>query len=115
MLPEPDRERLVQIKDAAYSIADFTAGLSEETFRDRKLVQHAVTNCLHIIIEAASRVSDETRQQHPEIEWDVIRGMRNRLAHAYFDINLGIVWQSTTVDVPRLLESVHRILEDEGP
>lgn len=110
MLPEPDRERLLHIRDAAHSIADFTAGLSEDIFRDVKLVQHGVTNCLYIITEAASRISDETKKQHPEIEWDVIRGMRNRLAHAYFDIDLGIVWESATSDVPRLLEAVERIL-----
>jgi uncharacterized protein with HEPN domain len=111
MLPELDKERLLHIRDAANSIADFTAGLSEDIFREVKLVQHGVINCLYIITEAASRVSDETRDLHPEIEWDVIRGMRNRLAHAYFDVNLSIVWHSATVDTPHLLAAVQRILE----
>lgn len=113
MLPELDRERLLHIRDAANSIADFMAGLSEDIFQEVKLIQHGVINCLYIITEAATRVSDETRDRHPQIEWDVIRGMRNRLAHAYFDINLGLVWHSATVDVPRLLSVVEQILASD--
>lgn len=77
------------------------------------MVQHSVINCLYIIGEAANRIAQTTREQIPDIEWDAIRGMRNRLAHAYFDINLGIVWYSATIDTPRLLATVERILETE--
>ena len=110
MLPEPDRERFLHIRDAARKIGDFIAGLTEEDFRESDLVQHGVINCLYIIGEAASRVTQATCERFPEIEWEVIQGMRNRLAHAYFDINLGIIWQSAVVDAPRLLEAIEAIL-----
>jgi uncharacterized protein with HEPN domain len=113
MLPNADKERLLHIRDASRKIAEFTAGLSEEEFRNSDLVQHGVMNCLYIIGEAASRVDSTTRERLPDIEWDVMRGMRNRLAHAYFDINLDIIWYSATVDTPRLLEVVETILASE--
>jgi len=113
MLPELDKERLLHMRDAAQKIGKFISGLSEEDFVRSELVQHAVVNCLYIIGEAANRISQATRDQFPEIEWDVIRGMRNRLAHAYFDVNLSIVWYSVTVDTPRLLAAVEEILASE--
>ncbi len=113
MLPEVDQERLLHIRDAARKIGTFVAGLSEDDFLQSDLVQHGVINCLYIIGEAAGRVSEATRVRFSAIEWDVIRGMRNRLAHAYFDINLGIVWYSATIDTPRLLALVEQILASE--
>jgi uncharacterized protein with HEPN domain len=114
MLPEQDRERLLHIRDAAREVIEFTSGLSESDFLGSAMVQHAVINCLYIICEAASRATEPTRNRYPDIEWDALRGMRNRLAHAYFDINLGIMWYSATVDTPRLLSAVERILATEG-
>jgi uncharacterized protein with HEPN domain len=113
MLPEEDRERLEHIVDAARLIAQFTTGLSEDDFRRSALVEHGVMNCLQIIGEAASRMTQDTRERHSIVEWDLIRGMRNRLAHAYFDINLAIVWYTATVSVPALKESVEQILAED--
>lgn len=113
MLPESDRERLLHVRDAAQKISSFIAGLTEEDFRQSDLVQHGVINCLYIISEAATRITQATRDRFPDIEWEIIRGMRNRLAHAYFDINLSIVWYSATVDTPRLLSAVEQILASE--
>ena len=113
MLPEMDKERLLHIRDAARRIGTFIVGLSEEGFNQSDLVQHAVINCLYIIGEAATRITEATRGGFPEIEWDVIRGIRNRLAHAYFDVNLSIIWYSATNDTPLLLAAVERILASE--
>ena len=113
MLPEPDTERLLHIIDAAQKIGRFIAGLTEDDFRQSDLVQHGVINCLYIIGEATNRITPATRDRVPAIEWDVIRGMRNRLAHAYFDINLSIIWYSATIDTPRLLSAVEQILASD--
>jgi uncharacterized protein with HEPN domain len=113
MLPEQDRERFRHMQDAATKIAAFIAGLSEDDFMRSDLVQHGVLNCLYIICEAANRITDATRTRFPQIEWAIMRGMRNRLAHAYFDINLDIVWYTATVDIPRLLTAVEQILASE--
>ena len=110
MLPEMDRERLLHILDSGRQISEFINAISEEEFLKNVLIQHGVTHCLYIIGEAASRVSEMTQNNYPEIEWDVIRGMRNRLAHAYFDINLHIIWITATIDTPELMERVLKLL-----
>ena len=63
----------------------------------------AVVRAVEIFGEAASKVSDETRAAQSAIPWKAIIGMRNRLVHAYFDINTQLVWESATVEIPAIL------------
>jgi uncharacterized protein with HEPN domain len=63
----------------------------------------ALIKCIEIIGEAASRVSHETQAAHPEIPWPDIVGMRNRLIHVYFDIDLDRVHDTITSDLPPLI------------
>lgn len=114
MLHEPDKERLLHIKDAAQKIGGFVAGLSESEFQQSDLVQHGVMNCLYIIGEAATRITPETQAQYPSFDWGAIRRMRNRLAHVYFNVDLGLVWYTATTDMPRLLTDVELILGSDG-
>lgn len=65
---------------------------------------------IEIIGEAARGVSDKVCAEHPEVPWRVITDMRNRVSHGYFDIDLDVVWNTVTRDLPRLQESVTRIL-----
>ena len=60
--------------------------------------------------EAASRISADTRQAYPEIPWSQIVGMRNRLVHAYFDINLDILWQVVQDDLPALIAQLEPLV-----
>ena len=69
---------------------------------DRQLVL-ALVKDIEIFGEAASRVTQPTRQSLPEMPWERIIGMRNRLIHAYFDINLDIVWKTLQEDLPELI------------
>ena len=70
-----------------------------------------IVKCIEIIGEAASRVSPETRQCWPGIPWAQVIGMRNRLIHAYFDLDLDQVWNAVTEDLPALLADLQNILE----
>jgi uncharacterized protein with HEPN domain len=63
------------------------------------------------MIEAASKISEDFKLHHPEIPWALIIGMRNKLIHAYFDINLDILWRTVTVNLPLLKEQLDTILE----
>lgn len=63
----------------------------------------ALTRCLEILGEAASRLSAETRLRFPEIPWMQMVSMRNRLIHAYFDVDLDIVWTTVFEDLPPIL------------
>ena len=60
----------------------------------------AVVRAVEIIGEAAGKISEETRADHDDIPWSAIAGMRNRLVHAYFDIDASIVWVAVTEEIP---------------
>jgi uncharacterized protein with HEPN domain len=65
---------------------------------------------LEIIGEAANKASAETRSQSNAIPWQDISGMRNRLIHAYFDVDLDVVWSTVTKDLPSLKAELERLL-----
>jgi len=72
----------------------------------------ALVRAVEVIGEAASKVSDETRMAHAGIPWKAIIGMRNRLVHAYFDIDPDILWVAATVEIPALLDQLKRVEPD---
>jgi len=105
-----DKVRLRHMLDAALEIQQYAQSATREDLnRDRKLV-HSLVRLLEIIGEAATQVSDELKARIPEIPWLIIIGMRNRLIHAYFAINLNVVWSTSTEDVPLLIADLKRIL-----
>jgi uncharacterized protein with HEPN domain len=73
-----------------------------------------LVKCLEIIGEAAGRLSEEFRQQHAAIPWRQVIGMRNRLVHAYFDIDDVQVWKTLTEDLPPLIIQLDAILTGEA-
>jgi len=113
MKKSDDKARLKHMLDAALDARRF---LSKATFgelqRDRKL-GNAIVRSLEIIGEAAANVTKTTQVKFPEIEWPVIIGMRNRLIHAYFDINYHIVWKTVKENLPPLIEQLQSILKNK--
>lgn len=67
---------------------------------------------LEIIGEAAAKISNESREELPQIPWLNIIGMRNRLIHAYFDINLDILWKTIKEDLPPLISELQQISKE---
>jgi len=97
---------LAHIEQAATDACGFTQGLNKDDFLADKRTQSAVVMSLVIIGEAATKVMDrypEFVQQHPHVSWRGMRGMRNRIAHGYFDINLDVVWETVQTALPNLL------------
>jgi len=106
-----DKVRLRHMLDAALEIQQYVQSSTRgDLDRDRKLV-HSLVRLLEIIGEAASQISDELRENAVEIPWFIIIGMRNRLVHAYFSINLDVVWSTSTIDIPSLIEDIKRLLD----
>jgi uncharacterized protein with HEPN domain len=68
---------------------------------------------IQIVGEAANNISQDTRDQYPQIPWSVIIGMRHRLVHAYADIDHDILWTTATEAAPKLLAQVRAILETD--
>ena len=102
-MQKDDTIRLRHMLDAAREALEFTRGQSRTDLNtDRKLVL-AIVKGIEIIGEAACQVSPTTRDRLPGIPWNDIMGMRNRLVHAYFDINLDMLWKTVQEDLPPLI------------
>jgi uncharacterized protein with HEPN domain len=107
---KPDVIRLRHMIDAAKEARSFIQNKEQASLEvDRKLVL-ALMKSIEIIGEAASKVTKECREDLNRIPWANIVGMRNRLIHAYFDINLEILWKTVTEDIPGLIDELERIL-----
>jgi len=107
---EADAIRLRHMSDASKAALSFAAGRSRADLdRDRMLVL-ALVKSLEIVGEAASKVSPETQSTMPEVPWRVIIGMRHRLIHMYFDIDVEVVWNTVQNDVPALIDQIDRWL-----
>ncbi|MDX1995031.1 MAG: DUF86 domain-containing protein [bacterium] len=104
-----DSVLLMDILLSAQNILEFTANLSEEDFGASKLVQSAVLREIQVIGEAARQVSPAGQEQHTQIEWRKIAGMRNRIIHAYFDVRLDVVWDVVQNDIPALIAHLVRV------
>jgi uncharacterized protein with HEPN domain len=112
-MPPGDLIRIQHMRDAALEALAFTnAKTREDLDRDRKLVL-ALVKEMEIIGEAAFKISKETREQLPGVPWNDIVGMRHRLIHAYFEINLEIVWQTIQKDLPGLVSVLNLFLDSE--
>ena len=106
-----DRVRVRHMLEATVEAMGFCENrLPEEMGTDRMLLL-AVVRCIEIIGEAAGSVSQETRLMAPEIPWKSMTAMRNRLIHAYFDVNPEIVWKTVTVELPPLIPLMETLIK----
>lgn len=100
---------LDHMRQAATDACTFVEGLSKVDFLADKRTQQAVIMSLIVIGEAATKIMDgstEFAARHSHIPWRSMRGMRNRIAHGYFDINLDVVWDTVRTALPALLEQL---------
>ncbi|PIN78065.1 hypothetical protein COV15_00180 [Candidatus Woesearchaeota archaeon CG10_big_fil_rev_8_21_14_0_10_34_12] len=96
------------IKDIEYS----TKNLSKEGFKDSKDIKDACIRRLEIIGEAIKKISQETKNKYLRIKWKQIAGTRDRIIHAYFNVNLDIVWDIIKINIPVLKIEILGIKKD---
>ena len=113
---DPDRltDYLRQMIEASRDAIAFTDGMDRTAFLADLRTQRAVVMSLMIVGEAAARiVADYPKfaSRRPDIPWRSMRGMRNRIAHGYFEVDLGVVWETVRTELPLLLA---RLKNDQG-
>ncbi len=105
-----DAERMAHMLGAAQKAFRHAQGKQRRDLDQDELLCLALVRLLEIVGEAASKVSQGTRDQHPEIPWPQILGMRNRLVHGYDQIDLDVLWQTLVQDLRPLIDNLERIL-----
>ena len=99
--------------EAAQTALEFAEGRARADLDSDKMLRFALMRAIEVIGEAASKMSRAAQAQAPEIPWSLIISMRNRLIHAYFDINHDILWKTTTTELPELLPKLTALIEAE--
>ncbi|HMH53233.1 MAG TPA: DUF86 domain-containing protein [Candidatus Acidoferrum sp.] len=90
-------------------VARYTIGLDRDAFVEDEKTVDAVVRSFEVIGEAARRLPGEFKAGHNEIPWHQIAGLRNRIVHEYFDVDLGLVWEIATTELPKLKASLRRL------
>lgn len=109
-MPRDFRLYLEDILNCIENINGYVSGLTFESFSEDKKTLDAVIRNLEIIGEASRNVPDEIRNEHPEIKWRGIIGLRNVLIHMYYSLTLKIIWDIVKNELPILDEQITQLL-----
>lgn len=108
-----DITSLRHIIDAANKAISFVEHRKREDLDTDEMLALSLVRLLEIIGEASNCVSDNFRKKYPGIPWNKMVGLRNRLIHGYFDINLDIVWDTVQNDLPPLVIDLKKLVSSE--
>jgi uncharacterized protein with HEPN domain len=111
-MEKDDTIYLRHILDAIDTIEEYLRGVSEEKFKATRLLQDGAIRQIEVIGEAVRHMSKDIRRTYPEIPWQDIAGMRDKLIHDYFGVDIEKVWDTAQDDLPTLKAQVIGILRD---
>jgi uncharacterized protein with HEPN domain len=116
MSHRPTRLLLDDILDRIMRIERHSAGLDRTAFLNDEKTCDSVIRSLEVIGEAASRLPKEFTAEHAEVPWRRIVGLRNRIVHEYFDVDIELVWEIVHTELPALKTQLRALRsEDSGP
>jgi uncharacterized protein with HEPN domain len=113
MSERADRDFLSDIQEAVRRIRAYTAAMTYDGFLADIRTQDAVVRNLEIIGEATKNLSEGLRARCPDVPWKGMAGVRDRLIHHYFGVNLDIVWHIVTSELPEVASQIEDIIRNE--
>jgi uncharacterized protein with HEPN domain len=108
-MPKDDLVYIGHMLDTSQKALVFVQDKSREDFDNDEVLRIALTHLLQVIGESARRVSQNFREDNPQIPWKAIVGMRTKVVHDYLDVDEDIVWDTITKELPKLLSALERI------
>ena len=109
-MSKPDLVRIHHMLDATREVLSLSTDKDRVDLDTNRMLSLSLVHLLEIIREAAVGISSEFREKYPQVPWNAIVGMRNRLIHGYYDINLDIVWKTVKEDIPPLVTKLEQII-----
>ena len=106
-----DNILLFDIIECCERIASYTVGVNREAFDDNYQLQDALIRKLEVIGEATKGLGAEVTEANSEIPWNKMAGMRDRMVHQYFRIDLDVVWKTVTSEIPNLKPQIQSIYD----
>jgi uncharacterized protein with HEPN domain len=100
------------ILDVMTKAGEFVKGMSYEKFLQEAKTQFAVVRAIEIMGEATKNIPTSVRKKHPKIPWREITGMRDKVVHEYFGLNLKVIWRTVKEDIPAVKPLFEKLRED---
>ncbi|MBI3011875.1 MAG: DUF86 domain-containing protein [Candidatus Omnitrophica bacterium] len=113
----PKREFVDYLRDmldAMQKVAEFTRGMDASAFRSDEKTAFAVIRALEVLGEAAKNIPQTVRDRYPQVPWREVAGIRDKLIHEYFGVNLDVVWRAVQQDLPQLTPVIVQMLGELG-
>ncbi len=110
-MKKDDSVYLMHIIDAIKRIERYVDGVSYEQFMKSNLIQAAVIREIEIIGEATKKLNQKFKEKHQDIPWKSIAGMRDKLIHDYFGVDLDAVWETVKKDIPILKDKIKKLVK----
>lgn len=112
MKARSDNILLYDILECCLRIASYIDGISKDQFEQNFLLQDALIRKIEVIGEAAKGLSEYIRAANPDVPWRKMMGIRDRIVHQYFKVDLDVIWQTVTNDIPALESKITPIYDD---
>lgn len=113
-MKKDDNLYLIHILDATVKIESYLQGVNKEVYDSNTMIQDAIIRQLEVIGEATKNISNEMRDSKPNIPWQDMAGMRDKLIHHYFGVDIGQVWLTANTDIPPLKNEIQSLLDSLG-
>ncbi len=107
-----DKKRMQHILDACKKIQIATEDYDEQRFLNDFIISAAVCNFIMIIGESSARITQEFKEKNTQLDWELMRGMRNIIVHEYFEVDDRQVWDTVVNDVPKLIAACENVLKE---